>query len=852
MQPETSTRSPDAATASSPSPAAPAPGKVTRAQDGAAPALAAAAPAAPPPSSSSGGGGQRMGDWDAASMTGAMGMGEAAAPAGGGGDAGVPAGGAGGDVGGGRRAELPPGGVPPGGIPEGPDAPPPGDDGPQAQGFSAKTPYQLPSLEILPQQGWGKFWQVGGENIPVMAPTVVNVPKIGHVELEAGVRGGMNAGIEGYFGPGQLRNITIDLDTGPPPSAAEEVARAATWPVSAAVGPTPVGRFQGGAELYIPVDLLAHAGADAAIIGTATHAGTGAQVELTGLVAATGQFHWHTHAALPVQITAERSSLTAPWVFSFDAKKRLATSLKLACDLDAEARAKLQFDLDGPSKKKGAGAANACGADGDDVHADHWAPQDPWDPGKWNPLPPFNPGPPRSPVPDPGKGGGSSKVVVYWSRRWNLKTWRWETGWQFEADLSANAAGSRTATGSLVEDPSVKENLQPGELMRRMFLASKKEDKQSDSPVTAPGGPAGPGDPARPGGPDRDVPGGVPGGGGDAPVGVDPMMQAVLHSTADAARTAQEALEKKYAEEEQWLRGQELLAQSLKDEDEHKKKIADERAALRELEPQVRANHQLYLGTLRVASDPTMTSSSVNAFLTVKGEATQLESRLDALRGHRPDMIAEGQDEDLRTARAAFRRRLFSKRELMGAIGKSESTAGKYIQDWRAQRILFAKESDEFDPQKLFSFDARKAGERPLNDKESNRIKYGFVNPAKDSGVGMTILGKGLRQRPKDEDDLMNADWHKEKARYDSKRPGSAFRNFAWDDAILGHRHGASTYWNREGHRHPRSENLRWNRNPDNYWGPEHRIESDASGGSSERYRVPSAEAGSHESWLEE
>lgn len=754
-------------------------------------------------------------------MTGAMGM------EGGGGHhgAGGTGGGDGSDGGAGGHRELPPGGVPPGGMPadDGPTDP---GAGPQAQGFSAKTPYELPSLEILPQQSWGKFWQVGGEDIPVMAPTIVNVPKIGHVELEAGVRGGMNAGIEGYFGPGQLRNIAIDLDTGPPPSAAEEVARAATWPLSTALGPTPVGRFQGGAELYVPVDLLAHAGADAAIIGTATHAATGAQVELTGLVAATGQFHWHTHVALPVKITAERSSLTAPWVFSFDAKKRLATSLKLGCDLDAEARAKLQFDLDGPGKKKGAGAGAAQG--GGDVHADHWAPQDPWDPGKWNPLPPFNPGPPPAlPTPDPGKGGGSSKVVVYWSRRWNLKTWKWETGWQFEADLSANAAGSRTATGSLVENPSVKENLQPGELMRRMFHASKKDDKQSETP------------------------GDGPGGGGDAPVGVDPLAQATLQQLGNEAREAQQAVEKKFTEEEQWLRGQELLIPTLAGEDPHKAKISAERAALRELEPRVRANHQLYLGTLRVASDPTMMNSSVNALVTVKGEAAELGAKLDVLRGERPEMIAEGQDEDLRTARAAFRRRLFSKRELIGVIGKSQSIADRYIHDWRAQGILFAHESDRFDPKKLFSFDPRKAAERPLDDTPSNRVTYGFVNPDKDSGPGMTILNKGLRQKPKKEEDLMNAEWHKKKARYHSMKPGSPYRNFAWPEAILGHRHGCSVYWNEEGHRHSRSENLRWNRNPDNYWGPEHKFESDASGGSSPRYRVPSAEIGSHESWLE-
>lgn len=114
----------------------------------------------------------------------------------------------------------------------------------------------------------------------------------------------------------------------------------------------------------------------------------------------------------------------------------------------------------------------------------------------------------------------------------------------------------------------------------------------------------------------------------------------------------------------------------------------------------------------------------------------------------------------------------------------------------------------------------------------------------------MQILSKGLRDDSPQPQERTSAEYHQTKARYDSMRPGSGYKDFAFDDAILGHHgDGCSGYWNREGHKHSRAENMAWCKNPANYWGPEHEDESNKSGGSSPRYIVPSKELGSHPDW---
>jgi hypothetical protein len=116
--------------------------------------------------------------------------------------------------------------------------------------------------------------------------------------------------------------------------------------------------------------------------------------------------------------------------------------------------------------------------------------------------------------------------------------------------------------------------------------------------------------------------------------------------------------------------------------------------------------------------------------------------------------------------------------------------------------------------------------------------------------VGLAVLSLGLRADSPKPIDRTSSDYHQNYARYDSMR---GMRNFGFEDAILGHddseHEGASGHWNETGHTQTKSDNLSWNRSLDAYWGPEHRRESAASGGSAPRYRVPGKDIGSHTMW---
>lgn len=200
---------------------------------------------------------------------------------------------------------------------------------------------------------------------------------------------------------------------------------------------------------------------------------------------------------------------------------------------------------------------------------------------------------------------------------------------------------------------------------------------------------------------------------------------------------------------------------------------------------------------------------------------------------------------DLGTIKAAFGTRLFTRAELAGQLHVSDSTALSRINDLKASGVLFVLASAPTDLGTQYSFDSGKAGQRETN--PNNRAKYGYSNPNKRSSVGLQILTKGLRADSPPPILATDASYHEGKARYDSWR---GRRNFGFPVAILGHKDpGASGHWNTKGHQQTRDDNQAWNRNPDNYAGPEHEDESSASGGSAERYRVPSKAAGSHSSW---
>jgi hypothetical protein len=236
-----------------------------------------------------------------------------------------------------------------------------------------------------------------------------------------------------------------------------------------------------------------------------------------------------------------------------------------------------------------------------------------------------------------------------------------------------------------------------------------------------------------------------------------------------------------------------------------------------------------------------------------EAEESEIEAKENALRG----LISEIQtklglndDEQIKKAREAFGNRLFSTGDdLVPLLEISLRTAQRRISKWIATGIVFRLESEKTDPLGLCSFDPIKAGQRETD--PNNRYKYGYVNPKKDSPTGLIILTKGIRLDSKDfsPGKTTIAEYHKIYARYDSKRGA---RNFPYEDAVLGHKldEGASDHWKRVGHTQDRAANMAWNQDPDNYDGPEHYIESAASGPGAERYIIPSKHIGSNTEWL--
>ncbi|MFB2891750.1 DUF4157 domain-containing protein [Aerosakkonemataceae cyanobacterium BLCC-F50] len=214
----------------------------------------------------------------------------------------------------------------------------------------------------------------------------------------------------------------------------------------------------------------------------------------------------------------------------------------------------------------------------------------------------------------------------------------------------------------------------------------------------------------------------------------------------------------------------------------------------------------------------------------------------------KPKSVKFNYSEALTKAKSEFGERLFARKELETYLSVNRATALKAINKWKEEGQLHTLASASSDPLTQYSFDKNKAGQRDTN--PNNRSKYGYSNPAKDSAVGLQILSKGLRSDSPEPILKDDANYHKNKAQYDSTRPGSTYKNFVYSFAILGHKDpGASGHWNRIGHKQSKAENQAWNKEPNSYQGPEHKEESSASGGSAERYRVPSKAIGSHSDW---
>jgi Domain of unknown function (DUF4157) len=200
-----------------------------------------------------------------------------------------------------------------------------------------------------------------------------------------------------------------------------------------------------------------------------------------------------------------------------------------------------------------------------------------------------------------------------------------------------------------------------------------------------------------------------------------------------------------------------------------------------------------------------------------------------------------------------FKNKYFSRVPYAAQFGNAD--ANQEIRDLWSQAFVkpqnLSAKQKLVTPNPIYTFDLQKT----LPTKA--RGFYGYNNPAKNSAVGLEILSKGLNLNtpPHTLAEESDATWHSTNARYASQRPGSAYTDFSYNDAILGHDEGhgiqgASDHFNQIGHQQDKAANTAWNQDPNNYWGPEHTNESAASGAASPAYRVPLEESGSDMSWL--
>ncbi|GAL83318.1 hypothetical protein MYP_544 [Sporocytophaga myxococcoides] len=228
-------------------------------------------------------------------------------------------------------------------------------------------------------------------------------------------------------------------------------------------------------------------------------------------------------------------------------------------------------------------------------------------------------------------------------------------------------------------------------------------------------------------------------------------------------------------------------------------------------------------------------------------------------------------EEMLSKSKANFNGKTFKMQELktfiMGEFSIKDTKCGEVIKEFKDQGELFECASEKAGPNdsnKIVSFDrSLLSGEvRPVEINESNRSKFGYDNPAKDSSIGLIIVKKGLIREaqynysPEKEDDK---NYLENEARYKCARSGKII---TWAKIALGHHDdvGCSVHWNdggghgphtKPGHTQTKDQNRAWNKNPDNYQGPEDRDESNKSGGSSPRYILPGPpnNPDSHKMW---
>ncbi|MCC7453522.1 MAG: hypothetical protein IT222_05100, partial [Crocinitomix sp.] len=223
----------------------------------------------------------------------------------------------------------------------------------------------------------------------------------------------------------------------------------------------------------------------------------------------------------------------------------------------------------------------------------------------------------------------------------------------------------------------------------------------------------------------------------------------------------------------------------------------------------------------------------------------------------------------------------FDPLELNTLIRANGGDPAKITSRWKTDRQLKELISDK-GPRNPTNTFYHKGGVRDINKIEKpKREIFGFKdNVKKESAAGLTVMKKGFTdlawKETQETPDFQKAESENGRVISKSELLGeksllqklARFQNarwkngnigkeklkkpfFNWDEAIMGHddsQHmGASGYWNDIGNTFTRNDNMKWNKNPDNYWGPEYKLDSSASGSAAPEYDDPTKN--SNPSW---
>ena len=149
---------------------------------------------------------------------------------------------------------------------------------------------------------------------------------------------------------------------------------------------------------------------------------------------------------------------------------------------------------------------------------------------------------------------------------------------------------------------------------------------------------------------------------------------------------------------------------------------------------------------------------------------------------HKGERKEEG--EDLEKARKL---NTFTRMMLQETIGLKQAAALKRINEWKAEGKLWNYSEAETGAGVAYTFDKAKAGQKPKSQTQSNRVKYGYVNPTWQSKPGMKILSKGITDATRDEEEISagNTGYFDKVARYDSQDPKSTKTDMPRSQVIL-------------------------------------------------------------------